>query len=273
MHALHKPIHALLFTLQPTSSIPQRYQSNTSSTPSSNTSSTGTSWSNNTGNITETIARLQSTYSKHKPKLLFYIRISGGILFLYTLFTGTMYIIDFFTTINFLDVGQAMFIAGFIVALGMSGVIYGINRLITIKPDTVYNLVTSRILNPANTYYIQTHGILGDQLQLGEFRAYSYIKPSWRSAIQRKQYTTQLPNYSIKSIWLRYYQPKRLQLFFSLNGSKGQGIVSCEVENQFTGSARPRFILLSIDNITTQQRVVLYGDANYSIYRGIIKLR
>lgn len=167
----------------------------------------------------------------------------------------------------------AFFAAGFVTALGFSGLAYSASRLVTLKPDIVYNIVIKRILNNDNSYSIQTQELLGNALSVGDFRAYSYVNARWRNRLEQQQYIQQHGSCGLKNKILQYYQPKRLQLFFSLNGSKGNGIVSCEVENQYTSSYKPKFVLLAVDNLNTQQRIVLYGDTAYAIYKGIIKLR
>lgn len=91
----------------------QRYQTTSSSSNNTNnttktTSSVSASWSTNTANIQENINKLLQHYAKYKLRLKFYIRIASGITVLYVLFKFTMYIVDFFSTLNFLDVSQGM---------------------------------------------------------------------------------------------------------------------------------------------------------------------
>lgn len=57
-----------------------------------------------------------------------------------------------------------------------------------------------------------------------------------------------------------------------MTGSNGQvGMVSAEVEKTWRGDFG--YNLLSIDLQDRGERIVLEGDVNYQIYKGVIKLR
>jgi hypothetical protein len=59
--------------------------------------------------------------------------------------------------------------------------------------------------------------------------------------------------------------------FFQVTGSNGAiGMVSAEVEKNWRGDHT--YNLLSVD-LQQGERIVLEGDVNYQIYKGIIKLR
>lgn len=64
----------------------------------------------------------------------------------------------------------------------------------------------------------------------------------------------------------------RVARFFQVQGSNGVvGMASTEVEKSWQGDHS--FNLLSVELTETGERIVLEGDANYQIYKGIIKLR
>ena len=69
----------------------------------------------------------------------------------------------------------------------------------------------------------------------------------------------------------KWWQPKKLQLFFQVTGTNGAvGMASAEVQKDWKGNFS--YSLLSVD-LPTGERIVLDGDPSYRIYKGVIKLR
>jgi hypothetical protein len=221
-----------------------------------------------------------STVENIKGRVKTYLIIGGVITGIVIVLNAGLSIIEFFSTLNFLDVGEISFLAGMATAWGLSLVLYLANRSWRISPELVYNEAIKRVLNDN-----RIKQRLGMEIAAGTFKAYSFIPGAirWSSSDRlaasrtisiHQQATGQLiqPN-SFAYKYLQVYQPKKFQLFFQINNKANSqhAMVSSEVEKSYNGTLI--WNLLAVDLLESGDRVVLAGDPDYKIYQGIIKLR
>ena len=89
---------------------------------------------------------------------------------------------------------------------------------------------------------------LGNQIQLGEFKSYTYKG-----------------GFSVTG-----YQPRRLQMILQLKGDKDNGIVSFDVARKWRQGLI--FKSLCLDVATSNERILYAGGAEDVIFRGSIKM-
>jgi hypothetical protein len=214
------------------------------------------------------ISRLRSRWP-HIKTYTVYLGVGVGVLFVIKI---GLAVVDFFATLNFLDVGEVSFIAGLICGAGAAGCALLGTRVLRLRPEAVFKLALQRIsTDPTCINY------MGAPITTGSFRAYSYLGGHPRFSLVPGVSKTQHAAHTRAvgsgfAWWDRVWVPKRLQLFFQITGGRGVvGMASAEVERNWRGDHR--FTLLSIDVEGSGDRIVLEGDTDYRIYKGIIKLR
>ena len=148
-------------------------------------------------------------------------------------------------------------------SLILVGIAFAVRRYIVINPEAVYKEVVRRVSSEA-----VVKSMIGENITTGQFKAFAFVPGSLRSKPLNE------PHPSATTTWsgriLKFYRPRRLQLFFQINASHGSAMVSTEVE-KFGGIHR--YNTLCIDLVDTNERLVLEGPPEYRIYQGIIKLR
>ena len=188
-----------------------------------------------------------------------WVLVGTGMLFV---FKAGLNLVDFFATINFLDVGEVAFIAGLVSGVGLVGCGWLGTRFLRLRPEPIFQHALKR-LNTDSTV-VQ---YMGRQITPSNFRAYSFVNGAVRMTEEQRERARIAKATGI----YKYWQPKRLQLFFQVTGSNGAiGMVSAEVEKSWRGDHS--YNLLSVD-LQTGERIILEGDVNYKIYQGVIKLR
>lgn len=137
-------------------------------------------------------------------------------------------------------------------------------RFLRLRPESIFQAALKRINSDAT---VKTY--MGHQISPSQFRAYSYVPGSLRMTQEERDRALARGMKGVHKWW----RPKRLQLFFQVQGSNGVlGMCSAEVEKSWTGETA--YNLLAIDLATQgQERIVLEGDPHYSIYKGVIRLR
>ena len=227
---------------------------------------------------------LIARWEQWKPRIISYLWIAAivgvGILVL----RAGLWVVSFFSSLDFADVGEAAFFAGLLTGLAVVAVALLGRRALTLRPEQVYQDALKQVLND-----VTVRSFLGSELHTGAFRAYSYLPGSLRlpgvttgttaatsipppalPAVPAS--TTSTSSASVLFARLKsYWQPRRLQLFFQVTGNTGEhGMVSAEVEKV---RGTHKYNLLCVDVLNTGQRIVLQGDPSYSIYQGVIRLR
>ena len=225
---------------------------------------------------------LVASWELWKPRIVSYLWIAAivgvGVLVL----RAGLWVVSFFSSLDFADVGEAAFFAGLFTGLAVVGVALLGRRALTLRPEAVYQDALKQVLND-----VTVRSFLGSELHTGAFRAYSFLPGSLRlpgvttgttaaSSIAPAAVTT-LPatatsgSSALLARLQSYWRPRRLQLFFQVTGDTGEhGMVSAEVEKV---RGTHKYNLLCVDVLNTGQRIVLQGDAAYSIYQGVIRLR
>lgn len=204
------------------------------------------------------IGKAQSAYEDIKPRLKTYLVLMALGTGIYFVVRAGLYIIEVFASINFLNVGEAAFLAGMTCALLLVGMTRIATRYLRLHPEDVYRNTVKRVLNEAK---IQSE--IGKNIETSNFRAYSFVDGGVRWKPE--------PEVEYNGFLDRWWKPRRLQMFFQVKGPSGSGMVSCEVEKDMKGVSR--YIVLSFDSFETGNHILLEGDEGRSIYQGIIKLR
>ena len=212
---------------------------------------------------------LIARWEQWKPRIVSYLWIAAivgvGILVL----RAGLWVVSFFSSLDFADVGEAAFFAGLLTGLAVVGVALLGRRALTLRPEYVYQDALKQVLND-----VTVRSFLGSELHTGAFRAYSYLPGSLRlpgvttgttaSTSIAVPAVTVIPASTTTSTWsallarLRsYWQPRRLQLFFQVTGNTGEhGMVSAEVEKV---RGTHKYNLLCVDVLNSGQRIVLQG--------------
>jgi hypothetical protein len=173
-------------------------------------------------------------------------------------------------------------------------VVMGGIRAWQIRPDAVYSIAMKKVLND-----IRIQHILGDQIKTAAFKAYSFVpghirwspqdRAQARLAMELHRASNEYSDLKVtidhekakhstlkklfNERFLLWYKPKSLQLFFQLNSTDNSvhAMVSAEVEKTFRGELV--WNVLAVDFMDSGDRIVVEGDPDLSIYKGIIKLR
>ena len=225
---------------------------------------------------------LLARWEQWKPRIVSYLWIAAivgvGILVL----RAGLWVVGFFSSLDFADVGEAAFFAGLLTGLAVVGVALLGRRALTLRPEQIYQDALKQVLND-----VTVRSFLGSELHTGAFRAYSFLPGSLRlpGVTTGTTAATSIPPAALppvpaspSSTWSAllarlksYWRPRRLQLFFQVTGNQGEhGMVSAEVEKV---RGTHKYNLLCVDVLNTGQRIVLQGDPAYSIYQGVIRLR
>jgi len=173
----------------------------------------------------------------------------------YIVFKSGLWVIEFMASINFADVGQVSYVAGLLSA-GLLVLSFRIGaRFLTLRPDVVTRQMLKKVcLNP------QVEAEIGKQIRQIGFQASQQTNAAvrWRAEPGVTYYG-----------WDRYIKYRNLHLFFQINGEKGQGLVSCEVEKDLKGNEITK--ILAVDVFETGSRIVVEGDPTRSLCSGFIK--
>lgn len=127
-----------------------------------------------------------------------WLGVGVGVMFVFKL---GLNMVEYFATINFLDVGEVAFMAGLLSGVGIVGCAALGTRFLRLRPEPIYQHAMKRITaDPTVAAY------MGQQINAGSFRAYSFLNGSVRmTAEQREKAVQQTGIY-------KYWQPKRLQM-------------------------------------------------------------
>jgi hypothetical protein len=189
-----------------------------------------------------------------------WVGVGVGVLFV---IKGGLGIVDFFATLNFLDVGEVAFLAGLLTGIGTVVCGWLGTRFLRLRPEPIFQQALKRLSTDSTVI-----NYLGNNIESGSFRAYSFLNGNLRLTTKQK-----INNTNLNGIY-KYWQPRRLQLFFQISGNKGiVGMASAEVEKNWRGDHKFNLLSVDLDSNTGGERIVLEGPLDYRIYKGIIKLR
>ena len=222
-------------------------------------------------------APLVARWQRWKPRLVTYLWVGAALLLGVAILRGGLWVVSFFSSLDFADVSQVAFVAGLLTAAILMGVGALARRALTLRPEAVYADALRRVLGDATV-----RAYLGSELRTGAFRAYSFVPGSIRWGQGGAAAEAVVPpaaaegtgaGWGVRAMAAlgSWWRPRRLQLFFQVTGdAASHGMVSAEVE-KVKGSYS--YNLLCVDVLNTGQRIVLRGDPTYSIYQGVIRLR
>jgi len=211
--------------------------------------------------------RVRHTLFGNRARIKTYL-IAASVLFgALLILKGGIWIIHFFSNINFTEVGHVAFLAGIVSGLGLVALFSIGARALSPRPEPVYRMVLKTVSNNGRVI-----ARLGEPITPGKFRAYSIVEGELRVRSNSAGPTsTSLAPSPEPGWWQRIWKPRRVQMLFTLNGSRTTGIVSAEV--QMDERANPFFRLLAMDVVDgPPERIVLHGDPNYKIEQGPVKL-
>ena len=224
------------------------------------------------------VGSLLRSWESWRPRVVSYLWLAGGLLCCLLILRAGLWLVAFFSRLDFADVSEVAFVAGLLTGLGLLLVFTLGRRALTLSPEAVYRDALSQVVNDPT---VRSH--LGDKVSSGAFRAYSFLPAAirWPALTQPSSSSSSSDpapsppsSPSTPSLLSRvrsYWRPRRVQVFFQVTGTESRhAMVSAEVE-KLRGSQR--YTLLCIDVLDSGQRVVLQGDPHYQIYQGLIKLR
>jgi len=161
-----------------------------------------------------------------------------------------MWLVNALSSINFLEVGEVGYLLGLLNGGAISFLVFAANRALALRPEPLYHHTLKVVTSDP-----QVIARLGTPLKSGPFRLHAPIRSKWR--FQAEKGVDYMG-------WERYWTPRKMQLLFSLMGSKHSGIVTAEVKN--VGIDRPVITVLAVDVLDDSgDRLVLVGDPKKSI--------
>lgn len=188
--------------------------------------------------------------------------IVGGLgVAVYSVVTTGLRTASFFSGITMWDTGRVGFYMGTLCGIGIFSFCNAIwNRYCSLRPETVYWGMLKRVeKDPVVMAQLGT-GLT----PLSDFRAYTITPGGIRTdPEERAKYTNAVS---------KWYRPRRMQMMFSIKGSKGKGMISAEVESTSLMSDF-RYVHLALDNFENEERTLLAGRDDKSVYTGRIQLR
>jgi len=195
--------------------------------------------------------RLESSKGAYTKYLVW-----GGVGVAVFIIVDTGYkVAHFVAELDLLEVGEGMFLAGLVTAFAVSGVVWGGYRALALRGSTVLKSLSKRI--PTEPKVIEE---LGSDVQPGKFRAYSYVDGTirWRAE----------PGV-IYDGWDRFWKPRKLHVFFQVQGSKGRGMITAEAQKDFRGNLM--YNVIALDVLDNGKRVVVEGASDKVLYEGVFQ--
>jgi len=193
-----------------------------------------------------------------------WVIVGFGVL---TVVKGGLSIVDFFSSISFMDVGEVAFLGGLVTGIGVMACVWAGSRALRLRPEPVFRQAMQRVQADETV-----RSFMGQRIVPGSFRAYSLVPGGIRLSEEERE----LAEKNRKGVY-KYLRPKRLQLFFQVNGSDGvNGMVSAEVEKTWRGEHAYNLLSVELEQKADGgggERIVLEGPLDREIYKGVIKLR
>lgn len=150
-----------------------------------------------------------------------WVFVGTGMLFVFKFGLNT---IDFFATLNFLDVGEVAFISGLVSGVGLVACGWAGTRFLRLRPEPIFQNALRRINSDSTVVQY-----MGQKIVPGSFRAYSFVNGAPRVTQEQRDRAR------IKTGVYKYWQPKRLQLSgqrvdmgHAEEGTKGQRVTSTD---------------------------------------------
>ncbi len=196
------------------------------------------------------------------PHLRMYGIIGGVGLGIYGIVTTGLRTASFFSGISMWDTGKVGFMAGCLCGGAIVFMCsFVVRRFWSLRPDTVY----WKMLKHAQRDPKVLARVGADPQPLSDFRAYTFVPGGLRTnATERAKYT---------SFIAKWYKPHRLQMMFTVKGSKGTGMLSAEVEATSTMSDFT-YVHLALDMLDGDEgKLVLQGREDKIVYSGQTSLR
>lgn len=143
----------------------------------------------------------------HVKTYAVYASIGGGMILV---FKGGMNVLDFFATLNFLDIGEVAFITGLLSGFGLVACGWAGTRFLRLRPEPIYQHALRRLNNDAIV-----RQYMGHTIEAGSFRAYSFVPGTLRMTQEQRQKAAAATGIA------KYWQPKRLQMSVAQIGGGG----------------------------------------------------
>mmetsp|Transcript_10187 Transcript_10187/g.19573 ORF Transcript_10187/g.19573 Transcript_10187/m.19573 type:complete len:293 (-) Transcript_10187:283-1161(-) len=209
----------------------------------------------------EPVDRIKQLAAYFSPGYLRLYAIVGGVSVACYMIISTGYrTASFFSGITIWDTMKVGFFTGLLCG-GVVTAVLGVtsSRFFLLRPERVYNFVLAAVKKDPTVV-----NKLGTPVApLSDFKAYTFTSGGIRwDAEERAKY---------QGFFRKWYRPTRLQLIFSVKGPKAKGMISMEVE----GSFAREFLIIhkALDVLDTEERFILQGREDKTVYKGHIALR
>jgi len=209
----------------------------------------------------EPVDRIKQLAAWFTPNYLRLYAIVGGVSVACYMIISTGYrTASFFSGITIWDTMKVGFFTGLLCG-GVVTAVVGVtsSRFFLLRPERVYNFVMAAVKKDPTVV-----SKLGTPITpLSDFKAYTFTSGGIRwDAAERAKY---------QGFFRKWYRPTRLQLIFSVKGPKAKGMISMEVE----GSFAREFLIIhkALDVLDTEERHILQGREDKTVYQGHIALR
>lgn len=207
------------------------------------------------------VSGIKEYFADRQNTIATYGLLGLGATGVYVVLKSGLHVADFLASTSFYDVAYVSFLTG----LASGGVLVTMfsaaSRLFSVRPELVYATAIKRVLKDEKVLQA-----LGEGIQTGKFRAYTVTDGGPRVFKAREEGKRDFVG------WQRYYEPKKVQMIFQVQGSNGIGMISCDASKDFSGNII--FETMALDVLGTGQHVKIIGsDTDERIYKGIIQLR
>jgi hypothetical protein len=146
------------------------------------------------------LSSLNLSWARLKTYSIF-AAVGGGVLLVFKL---GLNIVDFFTTVSFLDVGEVAFIGGLITGVGVVCCGWLGTRFLRLRPEPCFRHALRRIQSDETVA-----AYMGSRITSSEFRAYNVVDAVPRITAEQRAAAVAAGRGGL----YKYYQPKRLQLY------------------------------------------------------------
>jgi len=199
--------------------------------------------------------QLQQRFESSKGSYLRYA-VWGGVGIAVFLVVDTGYkVAHFMSKLDILEVSEGMFLAGLFTAFVVTGVTWIGYRSLALRGTNVLRALGKRI--PSEAKVVEE---LGGTVSLGKFQAYSYVDGTIR---WKKE-----PGV-VYDGWDRFWKPRKLHVFFQVQGPKARGMITAEAQKDFKGNLM--YNVIAMDVLETGKRVVIEGSADKVLYDGVFQ--
>eukprot|EP00808_Paulinella_micropora_P019609 g20352.t1 len=198
---------------------------------------------------------LKERFIANKPQMKKYAILSGIGACTYAILSSGLYLVELWEHMHYQDMGEAGFWTGVGTTLVMGGTVMLGSRAFVITPDAAYWHTLKKVTTDPKV--LESLG----KSAPGHFRAYSVIGGHPRVFADAA---------SAYDRWDRFWHPKTVQLLFQLKGTKADGLVAAEV---CIRAEEYDYQLLTVNNLTTNDRVVLEGHPGKKEWSGSLRLR